>query len=88
MYVRRCTLGLTSAEDNGGFAGNAEAAGTEAISIPNASLALLAPTSSSPAIHPARFEADIACQLHFDSFRSLVRIDCVPPLVRDHLVRC
>jgi len=45
-------LGLTSTEDNGGSIGNAETVGTgtEAISIPDASLALLARTSSSPVV--------------------------------------
>ena len=85
VYVRRRTLGLTSSEDNEGSARNAEAVGSEAISTPDTSLALLAPMSSSPAVDdiaqtdPPRFEADIACQLYRNSFSSLVRDDCVPP---------
>ena len=71
--MRRRTLGLTSTEANGGSAHNVETVGTKAISTPDASLALLAPTSISPEVDKvalldlARLEADIACHLYVDS---------------------
>jgi len=58
-------LGLTSNEGDGGSTCNAEAVGSAEFSFPDASLALLAPLSSSPTvdevalIDPPRFEADI-----------------------------
>ena len=39
-------------------------------------------------IDPARFEANIICQLNLDSGSSLVRDDCVPLSVKDHMGKC
>ena len=72
---------------------NAEAVGSVAFGLLSASLTLLAPLSSSPSIDeatlidPARFEADIICQLYFDSYKSLVRADCASPSVMNYLGR-
>jgi len=93
LYVRRRSLGSTSAVTNGGSASNVEAAGAVAYSSPDASLALLASTSSSPSIvevallDPARLEANIVSQLYFGTTSSLVGDDYGPPLVRDRQVR-
>jgi len=48
VYVRRSSLGLTSKETNRGTTTNVEVA--VAKGVPDASLALLAPTSSSPSV--------------------------------------
>jgi len=86
-------MGLTLNEVNGGSVCNVEAVGSVAFGLPDASLSLLAPLSSSPSvdetalIDPARFEVDIVCQLYFDSCKSLVRVDCASPSVMNHLGR-
>ena len=86
-------MGLTLNEGGGGSVCNAEAVRSVAFGLPDASLTLLAPLSSSPAvdeaalIDSARFEADIVCQLYFDPCKSLVKADCAFPLVMNHLGR-
>ena len=93
VYVRRCSMRVTLNEVDGGSACIAEAVGSEAISLPDASIALLAPLLSTIAVDevtlfdPARFEVDIVCQLNFDFGSSLVRDGCVPLSVGDHMGR-
>jgi len=77
VYARRRSLVSTSTVTNGGCASNAEAAGAVAYSAPDAFLALLASTSSSPSIvevallDSARLEGDIVSQLYFGTTSSL-----------------
>ena len=64
VYARRSSLGLTLKETNRGASSNVEV--VVAKGVPDASLALLAPTSSSHSVDegawvdPVRLEADIA----------------------------
>ena len=61
--------------------------------VPDASLALLAPTSSSPSVEevawfdPARLEADIASQLYMGTPIFPVMDGYAPPSVRNELMR-
>ena len=61
--------------------------------VPDASLALLAPTSSSPSVDegawvdPARVEPDVASQFYMGTPMLPVRDAYVPPIARNELVR-
>ena len=85
-------MGSTSAATNGGSTSNVGAARAVANSALDASLALLASTSSSSIVEvvlldPARLEADIVSQLYLGTTISLMGYDHVPPLVRDRQAR-
>ena len=93
VYVRRRAEGPTTKANVEGSPSNVGSAGEVASGAPDASLALLAPTSSFPPLaevtllEPARLEADIVGPLDLGTSTSFMRVDRVSPLVRDRQVR-
>lgn len=91
VYVRRSFVGLTLKETNSGTIANVEV--VVAKGVADASLVLLAPTSSSPSVEegawvdPARVEANVASQLYMGTPMLPVRDACVSLIARNELVR-